>query len=392
MNVPLTRPWFDARCLDAVRGPVERGWVGQGSEVERFERCFAAVIGARDAVACSSGTAALHLALAALGVGPGDEVIVPSFSWVAVANVVERCGARPVFCDVRLDTFNIDPEQVSSLITPRTRALLPVHQFGMPAAVETLAELAARHAIALVEDAACALGTRLSTGFAGTLGDFATFSFHPRKIITTGEGGMVICRDAELRERVRALRNHGAVARSTPASPGASSALGEFELAGFNYRLTDIQAALGLPQLESLAENLRLRSARAARYDALIAQRLPWLIPPGRPASGAHSYQAYVCLFAPEGLDPRRVARGYEQRAALMERLAREGVGVRQGTHAIHALPYYRERYGLNCEALPSSWAADRLSLAIPLYPQMTDQEQDYVIAALERASPTALS
>lgn len=381
MRVPITKPWFDEADFAAVQAPLTTGWVVQGPWVERFEQRFAAFAGAEAAVACTSATSGLHLALRALDIGPGDEVVVPALTWVATANAVVYCGATPVFADVELSTFNLDPAGLREVVTAKTRAVIPVHLFGLPADLDAVMAVAGAKGLGVVEDAACGLGSRWRGEHVGRVGDFGVFSFHPRKAVTTGEGGMVLARAAAQVARLRVLRDHGG-----ERVAGDPFALGAFDELGYNYRMTDIQGALGCSQMEKAAAAVEGRRARAARYDELLAG-LDWLRLPSAPAHVQHSYQSYVCLFAPEEPSLGNVDRLSARRDALMSALAAAGVATRPGTHAVHALGWYRARYGLRPEDRPGAWLAERLSIALPLYPQMSDAEQDFVVAALKAVS-----
>lgn len=383
MRVPITKPWFDDDDRAAVQAPLETGWVVQGPYVQSFEQQFAAFAGVDAAVACTSCTTALHLAYAALGIGPGDEVIVPSFTWVSTASAAIYCGATPILVDVELKTFNVDPAAVEAAVTPRTRAIVPVHLFGLPAKMDPIMAIAKRHGLAVVEDGACALGSRWRGQHVGTLGDVGVFSFHPRKAVTTGEGGMAVARDPAHVDRMRIMRNHGA-GLSGHARHGQKDGflLGAFAELGFNYRLTDIQGALGCSQMKKVPAALAGRRARAARYDRLLSE-FDWLQTPDVPAHVEHSFQSYVCRFAPErptldALDDLNGARD-----AVMRYAAEAGVSTRQGTHAVHALEFYARRFGYAASDLPGATMAERLSVTLPLYPQMTDAEQDYVVEVL---------
>ena len=288
------------RPTTSLRAPIESGWVVQGPRVKKFEQKFASFTGASDAIACTSCTTGLHLGLAAIGIGPGDEVIVPSFTWVASANVVAHCGATPVLCDVDLKTFNIDPEDIEHRITDRTKGIMPVHLFGLPADMGPILDIAQRHNLFVVEDSACGLGSQWNGQHVRTISDFGAFSFHPRKAITTGEGGMVLAQKPEHYALVRTLRDHGA-SKSDLARHKAKAAflLSQFEHLGYNYRMTDIQGALGSSQMDKAGYIVDGRTQRARRYDELLKE-LPWLRAPHVPDYATHSYQSYVCLFAPE--------------------------------------------------------------------------------------------
>jgi dTDP-4-amino-4,6-dideoxygalactose transaminase len=326
------------------------------------------------------------MAVAALGLKPGDEVIVPAFTWVATANVVEYMGARPVFCDIDLRTFNIDVDRIAGLITPRTVGLLPVHLFGLCCDMGPVLELARRHGLWVVEDAACAFGSWYKGRHAGTLGEMGCFSFHPRKAITTGEGGMVTTDRPEFDSLCRTLRDHGASRSDLARHTGrASFLLADYDHLGYNYRMTDIQGALGCAQLARADMILGERARRARVYDERLRD-LAWLTPPFVPDGYTHGYQAYVCLFRPEEPTLANVERHNRRRNQLMGRLEEKGIATRQGTHAPIAVGYYARKYGLRPEQFPNAYLADRVSLALPLYVQMTDDEQDFVYQTLRRA------
>lgn len=385
MNIPITKAVFGPEELRAVQLPLETGWVVQGPYVKQFEERFAAFTGAPFAAATSSCTTALHIAVAALGLKPGDEVIVPAFTWIATANVVEYMGATPIFCDVDLRTFNIDVEQAAALVTPRTVGIIPVHLFGLCADMGALMALAQRHGLWVVEDAACGFGGWYEGRHAGTFGDAGCFSFHPRKSITTGEGGMITTASADLDRLSRTLRDHGASRSDLARHHGkASFLLAEYNHLGYNFRLTDIQGALGCAQMDRAEWVLAERTRRAQRYDALLAD-VPWLDTPLVPAGYVHGYQSYVCLFRPEEPTLANVERLHAQRNALMSRMEEQGIATRQGTHAPTNTGYYAEKYGLRAEQFPGAHMAELLSLSLPLYPQMTDEEQDYVVEALRQ-------
>lgn len=392
MQIPIAKTWFDEADFAAVQQPLKDGWVVQGPHVQAFEEQFAAFTGAKEAIACTSCTTALHLALEASGIGIGDEVIVPAFTWVATANAVVYTGARPVFCDIDLHTFNLDVTQLEALITPRTRAILPVHLFGLPADMDVVLEVARRHRLMVIEDAACGFGSYYRDRHVGTLGTFGCFSFHPRKAITTGEGGMVITRSPKAATWCRSLRDHGAT-KSNHARHTASTGflLPAFDELGYNYRMTDIQAALGLSQLDKATAILEKRRALAQRYDEALSS-IADVCTPVTPAHSRHSYQSYVCLIASESLNVSAVESGHARRNQIMTDLQQHGVATRQGTHAVTGLGFYCTNYGIRPTDYPNAYAAERLSLALPLYPQMTEAEQDYVIAQVTHAVAAATS
>lgn len=386
MKIPITKPFFGPEELQAVQRPLESGWVVQGPYVRQFEEKLSAFTGARFSVATSSCTTALHIAVAALAVKPGDEVIVPAFTWVSTANVVEYMGARPVFCDIDLRTFNIDTSQIETLITPRTVGIIPVHLFGLCADMHPILETARKHNLWVVEDAACALGARYHGQHAGTFGEMGCFSFHPRKSITTGEGGLITTQREDLDRLARSLRDHGA-SRSDLARHEEKTAflLAEYNHLGYNYRMTDIQGALGCVQMDRAEWILAQRSRCARLYDEMLAD-VGWLQTPLVPVGYVHGYQAYVCLFCPEEPTLENAGRLHRRRNELMMRLEGKGIATRQGTHAPVILGYYVGRYALQPEQFANAYIADRLSLTLPLYPQMTEADQTLVCESLQGA------
>jgi perosamine synthetase len=390
MTIPITKPFFGPEELRAVQEPLEKGWVVQGPYVKAFEDRFSTFSGAAHSIATSSCTTALHIAVAALALKPHDEVIVPAFTWVATANVVEYMGAKPVFCDIDLATFNVHAEAIEALVTERTVGIIPVHLFGLCADMSPILEAARRHKLWVVEDAACGLGGWYGAAHAGTMGDMGCFSFHPRKSITTGEGGMITTANGEYDSLCRSLRDHGA-SRSDHQRHTESGGflLSDYDLLGYNYRMTDIQGALGCAQLERVAWILERRHLIAERYDEMLAE-FDWLQTPVVPGGSVHGYQSYVCLFRPDQPSTANVERLHERRNGLMARMEADGVSTRQGTHAAHLQGYYREKYALAAGDFPNAWIADRLSLSLPMYAQMTEAEQDEVVAALRRAYQSA--
>ncbi len=389
-RIPITKPFFGMEEERAVKEPLATGWVAQGPYTAEFERRFADYMRNEHAVATSSCTTALHLAVAALGLKRGDEVIVPAFTWVATPNVVEYSGATPIFCDVDLRTFNLDTSLLEGLVTERTVGMLPVHMFGLCADMDATMAVARRRGLWVVEDAACAFGARSGDCCAGSFGDAGCFSFHPRKSITTGEGGMLTTGDPGVADLARALRDHGASRSDLSRHEGGDGfLLPHYDHLGYNYRLTDIQAALGCAQLDRADWILSERRRRAERYDELLAD-LEWLRTPMVPETDVHGYQAYVCLFAPEEPTLENANDLHDRRNRLMAALERKGIATRQGTHAPVLTGYYSNKYGFRAEHFPKAFLAERLSLTLPLYPQMTDDEQDRVVLALRGAEATS--
>lgn len=380
MKIPISKPYFGEEEQQALLQPLETGWVVQGPQVAEFESRFANYTNLSNPIATTSCTTALHLAMIALGIGPGDEVLVPAFTWVATANVVEMQGARPVFIDIELDTFNIDPSKIEACITSKTRAIIPVSLFGISAAMKPIIELAKNYNLKVVEDDACATGARYHGKHAGALADLACFSFHPRKAITTGEGGMVTTGDQFLAERIRSLRDHGASKSDLARHFGNRSyLLPEFNQVGYNYRMTDLQGAIGVVQMGRLHWILEQRTRLAQKYDEALNEH-PCLRPPVVPPDCQHGYQAYVTMFQPEPPTIANVTRLNARRNTLMDELEAEGVATRPGTHAVHMLGYYARKYSLKPADFPNAYLADQLTLTLPLYAQMTEAEQHYVL------------
>jgi len=372
-TIPIAAPCTGEDEWQAVRESLMTGWLTQGPKVAAFERAFAERHRVAHALAASNCTAALHLVLAAMGIGPGDEVIVPAFTWVASANAVIYCGGTPVLADVDGATYNLDPADVARRLTRRTKAVMCVHLFGLCADVDAVA--AAAPGVPVVEDAACAAGAAYRGRPAGGLGLAAAFSFHPRKSITTGEGGMVTTHDGALADRVDALRNHGASLSEEQRHRGPHPyLLPEFDVLGYNYRMTDLQGAIGLVQLGKLDALLAERRRWAAWYAEKLAD-LPWLHTPAVPDDREHAWQAYVCR-----VDPTTAP---APRNDLMDALQARGVSTRPGTHALHVLGYYRRRFGLSEGDLPAAADCHHETMAIPLHNRMTADDYAYVVDAL---------
>ncbi|PIU41067.1 MAG: DegT/DnrJ/EryC1/StrS family aminotransferase [Candidatus Omnitrophica bacterium CG07_land_8_20_14_0_80_42_15] len=388
MKIPITKPVFDDCEKKAVLKPLETGWLVQGPFVAEFEKLFARYVGAQFAKATTSCTTALHLALEALGIKKSDKVVVPSFTYIASANAIEYANAEVVFCDIDLRTFNIDVEKLESIIQldkkRKIKAIMPVNLFGLCADLPAIMQLAKKYGIKIVEDSACGLGAFIGKKHSGTFGDMGCFSFHPRKAITTGEGGMVITDDNNLTNLVASLRDHGASKSDLQRHKEKDgSLLPEFNLRGYNYRMTDIQGAIGVCQIKKAATIIEGRRLIARRYSAALSG-IPFLILPYLPLGYTHGYQSYVCLFTAgedlSRLTMHKIDRINKARNNFMMKLERRGISVRQGTHAVHTLGYYKNKYTLKDKDYLSSYAADRLSVTLPLYADMNDKEFNYVI------------
>ncbi|MBN2406715.1 MAG: DegT/DnrJ/EryC1/StrS family aminotransferase [Elusimicrobia bacterium] len=391
MKIPITKPYFTEEEKDLMCKPLETGWVVQGPYAEKLEGLFAEYTGARYAVAFNSCTSAQLAASACIGLEPRDEVIVPAFTWISTANAAEFRGAVPVFTDIELETFNIDAEGIRDKITKKTKAVFPVNLFGLPADLDRIRKIAGGSGLKIVEDCACSLGGYAGKTHTGTFGDCGCFSMHPRKAITTGEGGMLVTGSKEIAGRARSFRNHGAAVTDLSRHKDCEGyLLGSFDSLGYNLRLTDIQAALGVAQFGKLDYILKRRNDIAATYTEELSQT-GLLKTPSVPKNMKHGWQSYVCLFMYDEIlkikksrDYGRIDELHEKRNLFMRRLADRGIAVRQGTHAVHIQGYYSRKYGIDRFGFINSYIADRLSLALPVYPQMTEAEQGYVIDSIK--------
>lgn len=361
-KIPITKPDLGEEEILAVTNVIRSGWIMQGNCVNEFERAFAEYVGAKAAIAVSSGTAALHLALLAAGVGQGKSVICPSYSFIATANVIRLCGAEPIFVDIDPDTYNIDPKLLANVCQPNTCAILAVHQVGLPANLEEINLFASKNNLIVVEDAACAIGSEYNQEKIGKPHSLAAgFSFHPRKLLTTGDGGLVTTNDLDFASQVRRLRQHGV---DNPKEG--------YQIVGFNYRLTDLQAAIGLEQIKKLPNFLSHRRNQAARYNQAFSSH-QLLSPPKEFPNMLSNFQSYQLRLLPNDIITRD---------DLLKGLIEAGISAQGGIQPIHKQPVYKE---FNQLSLVETEKAAQQVIMLPLYYSLSENEQDYIIETVLR-------
>ncbi len=368
MKIPLHRPYFDSLEERAIVQVLRSGWVTQGPKVEEFEDAVCKYTGSKYAVATTSCTTALFMSLHMLGIGRGDEVIVPSLTFIATANVVVHTGAKPVFVDIDPETYNINPGKINEKITKRTRAIIPVDQVGLPSDLDKIYQLARKHKLFVVEDAACALGSKYHGKRVGGFGQISCVSFHPRKTITTGEGGMILTNNKDWADKLRILRHQGMSISDVTRHKAKSIIFEKYPVVGYNFRMSDLQAAVGVEQMKKLPEILERRANLAKRYTKNFLET-KFIIPPYVPPGYTHNWQSYVIRIRKN----RKIERG-----DLMQKLLDVGIATRIGVMAAHLEKPYRMMYPKL--VLPETEIAARETITIPLYFQMTEKEQDYVI------------
>jgi dTDP-4-amino-4,6-dideoxygalactose transaminase len=373
-NIPISLPVTGEEEWQATREPLINGWLTSGPKVREFEQLFAQRHQVKHALAVTSATTALHLALMALEVGPGDEVIVPAFTWVSTANVVLYCGANVVFADVDPITFNINLDDLKKRITSKTKVIIAVHLFGLCANMDEIKTIAGD--IPIVEDGACAAGAAYKGIPAGALGTIGCFSFHPRKSVTTGEGGMITTNDDRLADIMSMMRNHGASISEEQRHHGTRPyILPNFNMLGYNYRMTDIQGAVGVVQIKKLDQFIDERAKWAAFYIEQLAE-IKWLRTPQVSADYKHGWQSFV-TFVDESKAPF-------SRNEIMEKLQKHGISTRPGTHAVHMLTFYAEKYKIKPSDYSGAQEANDYSMSIPLHNRMVAEDYDYVVKFLK--------
>lgn len=369
-NIPISLPVTGEEEWQALKEPLMTGWLTSGPKVRQFEEDFARRHEVSHAIAVTSATTALHLALVALGIGPGDEVIVPAFTWVSTANVVLHQGANVVFCDIDPKTFNIDPIELSKKISKKTKAIMAVHLFGLCADIDAIQAIAPN--VPIIEDCACAAGAAFKGIPAGGLGLMGCFSFHPRKSVTTGEGGMITTNDDKLADKLRVLMNHGASISEEQRHTGNQPyILPDFEVCGYNYRMTDLQGAIGVVQLNKLDQFISEREYWANFYKKELS-RIEWLSLPEFPVDYKHGWQSFVTLID-ESKSPY-------PRNEIMKKLMKKGISTRPGTHAVHMLNFYVQKYSIKPEDFPGAMVANNCSMSLPLHNKMTKDDYHFVV------------
>lgn len=379
VKIPLTKPVFDDHEIEMVKKCLDSGWVTQGPLVAQFEEQFAMKHKVKFAYAVNSCTSALHLAALAIGLKEGQEAIVPAFTWVTSANCIEYTGAKAVFVDVDPGTFNIDPKKIEAAITSKTKAIVVVHLFGLSAQMDEIMRIAKKHDLKVIEDCACAFATLHDKTPVGGIGDIGCFSFHPRKSITTGEGGMMTTNDPVIASTVNSLRNHGCT--SHPSKPGPNAMNKPYEMSGvdkigYNFRMPDILAAIGLAQLDKADMLIAERIAIAQSYNDMLTD-IAGITIPCVPAGCHHTYQSYVIRI--NGPD------AHEKRNRIMDLLAAEEVWTRPGTHAVHRLDVYAKKYGICANDFPAASLCEDTSITLPIFHGMPNSDQEFVVNIIKK-------
>lgn len=373
-QIPLLKPWLGKEEVEAAEEVILSGWISQGQKVIEFENAVAHYVGAKYAVATNSCTSSLHLALQLSGIRSDDQVICPSFTCMATANAIHHTGAIPYFAEIDPKTYNLSPEAVEESITLKTKAILLVHQIGLPADRDTFVEIAKKYDLVLIEDAACSFGATYKGKKVGGLGSPTAFSFHPRKMITTGEGGMITTNDSDLVEKARMLRATGASISDLERHKAKGVLVQKYEQVGYNYRMTDIQAAIGLVQMKKIEAMLEQRNKQAHIYNQALAE-IEEIDPPFVPDYATHAYSSYlICLNSKAKIS----------RDELLQKMANKGISCRVGIQPLHLEPFYKDSYREN-QFYISEKAAAR-TMFLPIFPGLTGSEQSYIIQVLKQS------
>jgi len=342
---------------------ISSGWLTKGPYLEKFEKQFSNYLGVPYCIAVSSGTAALHIALLSIGIKKGDEVILPDFTFPACANVVEHVRAKPVLIDIDIKTFNIEPDSIENKITKKTKAIMPVHQFGLSADMDKIKKIAKKHNLFIIEDAACALGSEYKGKKCGTLGDISCFSFHPRKIITTGEGGMICTNNSKIAKKAKTLRDHGIFHKVGKKV---------FVMPGYNYRMAEIPALLGLNQMRKIKNIIGKRTTLVQQYKQKLLN-IPELILPSSPSYATPNYQSFVILLKKS-----------INRDKIIKKLQDKGIETAPGAVSIHIQPYYRKKYHYQCGEIKNSFKAHKKNLAIPIHPELYERDIRFIVETIK--------
>lgn len=399
VKYPVTKPYFTEEEIKLIADSLKSGWVAQGPKVTEFEKKVAAHESIAEGIATTSCTTALHLAMIAQGLGAGMDAIAPAFTFIATENAIVMTGATPVMCDIYRETFNINVDKLRNIVEKQyvkkdgklvnkdtgniLWGFVPVHEFGLCCDILEVNKLAKEYDLQIIEDAACALGAKIGDTHQGAFGNTSCISFHPRKSITTGEGGMVMTDDTVAAQRMRELRTHGSTVSAEFRDKNKGFLLPEFNEAGYNYRMTDVQGAMGLAQIKKLDLIIDAKRKGAAVYGELISRVLPEFIPPTEPEGYFHTYQSYVCMLDIDYLGIDSIAAGGKYRNILLEKLEDIGIATRQGTHAVHMLGYYKNRFGYVPEDYVNAYACDHLSITLPLYVGIMQEDQEYIIKTI---------
>ena len=385
-NIPISKTIISKQSKESVLRVLNSGWLVQGKEVNQFGNKWTQITNSKFAICVNSCTSALYLSLKALGLKKNDEVILPSFTWISTANVVEQLGGKPIFCDIDLNTFNIDTNEIEKKISKKVKFILPVHLFGLPCDMDKILSISKKYNLKIVEDAACAIGTKYKGKHVGSFGNSGCFSLHPRKLVTTGEGGVITVNTNKLNSLLRALRDHGAkvsdLSRHKSPEPYI---LADHVEAGYNFRLTDIQASIGNDQLNNFNKILYERRRIASIYDEYLKD-LYWIQTPINNENYYNSYQSYPCLFKPEKITLKNLKMINKLRNKIMKKLFEKKISTRPATHAIHLLTFYKKKYDINPVSYKNSLIANNCSLSLPLYNGISEEEIEFVAINLKKA------
>ncbi len=383
--IPISKTFISNKSIKEAIKTLKSGWLVQGPKVKEFEKQWSKFTGSKYSIAVNSCTSALLISLKAIDLRYGDEVIVPAFTWISTANVVEQLQCKVIFCDIDLNTFNLDIKELNKKINKKTKAIIPVHLFGLPFEIQKIKKLQKKYKFRIIEDAACGFGSYINKKHVGKFGITGCFSFHPRKAITTGEGGMVTTQDSKLAKKLIALRDHGAklndLVRHKSNKPYV---LSDHVEAGYNFRLTDIQAAIAIDQILLSNKIIKDKNKIADFYNKKL-KKITWLRLPKVKKNLRHGYQSYVCLFEPEKITKENINKIRLKRNKFMDYLHNKGISTRPGTHAVHMLNYYKEKYKIKPNDFFKARVANDCSISIPIYSNMKKSELNYIVKIINK-------